>query len=180
MWEHTLVTATDVAAGALWAVVADVPNWPAWQPGVEAVRVSAGGRSVLIREGRRQTWAVVEEVAPPTRLVVVAPLFLAQARTTYELTPAARGTRISVAVRLIGPLQFPYRAALGRRLELGLPEAVRRLVEVARRVAGGPPGDWPQRAGGRPAPVTPSPIGEVAGVGGRSVSLGVTCTDRDP
>ena len=36
MWEHTLVTTTDVPAADLWAVAADPRGWPAWRPGVDA------------------------------------------------------------------------------------------------------------------------------------------------
>lgn len=138
MWEYTVVTTADVAAEYLWAVAADVPNWPGWQPGVDSARTVADGRSVLIRANGRQTWASLEEVRPPSRLVVTTPLFLARTRTVYELTRVADGkTRVAVTVQLLGPLRFAYRRSLGGRLEQGVPARVHQLIEAARGVAVG-------------------------------------------
>lgn len=132
MWELSLITTTDVPVEPLWAVVADVPNWPAWQSGVESVRTSAGGQTVLIRRGGRLAREAIEEVRPPTRLVLVAHLFLARLRTTYELTRRAGGTRVSVTAHLLGPLRFAYQKSVGERLDRDLSSSVRRLVETAR------------------------------------------------
>jgi polyketide cyclase/dehydrase/lipid transport protein len=133
MWESTLVTTTDVPAERLWAVAADIPNWPAWQPGVDRVRVAPGGRSVILWEDGRPVRAAVEELNQPSRLVVVAPLVLARTRTVYELTPVAGGTRIAVTVQLLGPLYFAYRWSFGDRLERRLPALVRQLIVTAVR-----------------------------------------------
>jgi hypothetical protein len=134
MWECALVTTADAPPEALWAVAADLPNWPAWQPGVAAVR-TADGRPVLVPETGRPVRLTVAESAPPHRLVVDARLFLARARTTYEFAPAAGGTRVRVRVRLLGPLQMAYRDALGGRLDRELSAMVRRLAERARAAA---------------------------------------------
>ena len=132
MWEHGLVTRTDLSAAELWAVAADVANWPGWQPGVEAARFVAGGESLVVREWGRFVRRTVEESRPPSRLVVTASLVLAQTRTVYEFRPVAGGTRIGVTVQLLGPLRFLYSRSLGARLEQGLPELVRQLIERAR------------------------------------------------
>lgn len=126
MWEHTLVTTTDVSAAALWAVAADDESRP-------------------VRELGRFARRTVEESRPPSRLVVTAALVLARTRTVYEFRPVAGGTRVGVAVQLLGPLRFLYSRSVGRRMGRGLSPLVRQLIERARATTA-------TRAAGRPAP----------------------------
>ena len=137
MWEHTLATTTDVSAEELWAVVADITNWPAWQPGVELAQVTPDGRSVMVRESGRRVRLTIQKARPAYRIVVCASLFLARTRTEYEFRAVAGGTRITVAVQLHGPLRFLYSWALGARLERGLPAMVRQMIGRARVSADG-------------------------------------------
>ncbi len=115
MWEHTLVTTTDVPAGRLWAVVTEPRS-----------------RSVWAGDGADA--GAIEEAVPAARAVFVTRRLLSRLRTVYEFESDPAGTRIRVAVRLSGPLGFLRRRA-GEESAERLAERTRQLVQRARELA---------------------------------------------
>ncbi|QEL14094.1 SRPBCC family protein [Limnoglobus roseus] len=122
MWQHTLVTTTDVPAPWLEAVVKDIWNWSVWQADGEA--------PVLPRSPVR----LVQEQSSGRYTVVTAGRF-AEMTTTYEFEPTPAGTRVRVAVEIGGLTGFLFAPVAYRRGQ-GLSSHVRRLVARARAVAG--------------------------------------------
>ncbi|HEX4610697.1 MAG TPA: SRPBCC family protein [Urbifossiella sp.] len=134
MWEHSLVTTTDVPAADLWAVAADARNWPAWRPGVEAAEVAADAHQVRVRNHGRWSRLAVEEADPPARLVLAAgglSGLLAHTRTVFAFTTIPAGTVVRVGVEVHGPLGL-YHAAINDGDDADLLALVRALVSRAR------------------------------------------------
>jgi hypothetical protein len=132
MWEHTLVTTTDVPAAELWAVAADPHGWPAWRPGVDAAEYADDPHTVRVRDHGRWSEVAVEVADPPARLVLGSGRLLARSRTVFAFTPTAGGTVVRVGVEVGGPLGF-LKAAAGDREDGQLLTLVRALVARARR-----------------------------------------------
>ena len=133
MWEHTLVTKTDVPAADLWAVAADPRNWPAWRPGVEAAEYADDAHTVRVRDHGRWSRVAVVEADPPARLVLGSGRLLARTRTVFAFTPTAGGTVVRVGVEFGGPLGFLKAAAAGDGEDGRLLTLVRALVARARQ-----------------------------------------------
>lgn len=114
---HTLLP-----ADALWPVISQVRDWPAWLPTVDAVnalqpdRPDEVGASYVVQQPRlpRATWTITEW--RPGRS------FTWESRATgvtsvgrHELHPDRGGTTIRLALEWGGPLSGVLRLLLGRR-----------------------------------------------------------------
>lgn len=134
MWEYDLETTTDTAADRLWAVIADVQNWPMWHPVVSAVRAASGQRSGTIEVLERGRWLrlTVEECCRPVRFVFTTPLLLARLRTVYEFKPVPTGTRISLMIQILGPLSIFWRRSVAHQAQRSLATVIRRIIEQTR------------------------------------------------
>jgi uncharacterized protein YndB with AHSA1/START domain len=128
---------------AVFAVLADRSQWPAWSghTGFERVRPGAAGPDdvgsvALLRSGRRRVVREeIVEVVGDRRLgyTLLAGLPLRNYRADFELTPVPDGTEVHWSSRFDAPPGFGwiYVAALRRFTRRLLGGLARRVVTVA-------------------------------------------------
>ncbi len=139
MWtfQHTLL-APAVTRQQVWAVWADLPNWPTWDTAAAWVRPEQGGPMAVgqtyLLQPRRGPKArgTITRVDPGRGFADVTRLPLCRLAFdhTVEDVPAG-GVRITHRVTLDGPLAFAFRPLLGVRIAAGIPAVMDNLVARA-------------------------------------------------
>jgi hypothetical protein len=130
----------DQPAGAIFAVLADLPGYPAWQPGVECASTDGEGafrqgdrvRQVRTVMGRRTQINLTITQLVPAGLVTLAtdPGAIPAVRETYRLRPDGNGCRLEFRLTLDGmPAMAEHlvRAQLTRQVQ----QTLERLAAIA-------------------------------------------------
>jgi uncharacterized protein YndB with AHSA1/START domain len=100
----------------VYAVVSDLVRGPEWQPSLVRVDVEAGTEVRRIAGHEREARFEVTRAEPPRLFEIVSHASPVRAWATFELEPAAAGTRVRLALvlELSGPLRFAGRMVRGR------------------------------------------------------------------
>ena len=139
MWSFThSIESREVTRQQVWAVWADLPNWPTWDTAAAWVRPDAAGPMVAgqtyviqPRKGVKAHSTIT--AADPGRSfadVTRLPLCRLGFDHTVEDLPAG-GVRVTHRVTLAGPLTFLFTPLLGRRIAAGIPEVMANLIARA-------------------------------------------------
>jgi hypothetical protein len=127
-------------AGAIFAVLADLPGYPAWQPGVECASLVGEGafrqgnriRQVRTVMGRRTQVSLTITQLVPAGLVTLAtdPGAVPAVRETYRLRPDGDGCRLEFRLTLSG---IPAMAEhiVGAQLTRHVQQMLERLAAIA-------------------------------------------------
>jgi ribosome-associated toxin RatA of RatAB toxin-antitoxin module len=130
----------DEPAAAIFAVIADVPGYPAWQPGVESASLAGQGafrqgnriHQVRMAMGRRTQITLTITQLVPARLVTLAtdPAAVPGVRETYRLRPDGDGCRLEFRLALDG---IPAMAEhiVGAQLTRQIQQMLERLATIA-------------------------------------------------
>jgi hypothetical protein len=100
----------DAPATAVWSILTDAANYPAWDSGVVRVegRVAPGEKIKVISEAnpKRAFPVTVSEFAAPNKMVWSGgmPLGLFRGVRTFRLTPAGDQTKFTMREEYTGPL----------------------------------------------------------------------------
>ena len=144
MWsyEHS-VDARELTRQQVWAVWADLPNWPTWDTAAAWVRPDTPGPMVAgmtytIQPRRRpRARSRITAAEPGRSFADETHLFLCRLifdHTVVDLPGG--GVRLTHRVMLAGPLAFAFVPLLGVRIAAGIPAVVANLVA---RAAKSPP-----------------------------------------
>lgn len=130
----------DQPAGAIFAVLADLPGYPAWQPGVECASPAGEGafrpgnriRQARMVMGRRTQINLTITQLVPAGLVILAtePGAIPAVQETYRLRPDEDGCRLEFRLTLDGvPVMAEHivRAQLNRQVQ----QMLERLAAIA-------------------------------------------------
>jgi Polyketide cyclase / dehydrase and lipid transport len=139
-FEHTVQC--GVSAEFAWKFWTDVENWKL-DSDVVSVELEgplvAGARGVtLTKSSGRLDWRIVEFSSGRAVLEFPAPGAVARFAYSFEDAPGGR-TRITQRVSLSGNSAPAYVDTIGRALEMGIPEGMRKLcgaMEAAARTTG--------------------------------------------
>jgi hypothetical protein len=100
---HAMMVATYAQApDSVWTAIADIEHSPAWRTDISSVRrlPNRNGHAVWLQVTKEGSWPLeIFEETPPSRLVaVVADSSGGFGGTwTYDLSPAGKGSRLSIA-----------------------------------------------------------------------------------
>ena len=136
MWEFEDSIEIPATRERVWALYADVPGWPDWNPGVGRAELDgplAEGTTGTIRgvAGPNSTLEILE-VEPERRLVTQASERLMRVRFEQELADGAGGRlRITHRARMTGIATPLMKRTVGPRLERTIPAALAALAERA-------------------------------------------------
>jgi hypothetical protein len=131
-------TEADATADQLFATIADLSSWPAWDPELQRIEhdgspVRAGSRFRLKPRGGPVVAMTVEAADPPHRFVDVARLPFARMRTEHLFEPLPDGrTRVSVTIATTGPLAFLWDRVVAAQQAAGAAEQARAMAAHAR------------------------------------------------
>lgn len=136
MWPLRHTEITDAPASAVWALWEDVPRWPEWDEGLDAIRLDgpfAVGTPGRISPTGSPSWRfTLITVEPGRRFTDETRLPLCRLRFGHELGAAADGrTAITITVSFHGPLAPLFRRVIGKDIAADLAAQTARLARAA-------------------------------------------------
>lgn len=136
MWQTEHSEETTASPNAVWAVVANVEGWGAWNPGYREAHLDGPiepgtqGR-VVLANGMERPFTLLE-ARPEASFVIGAngPGIKQRFIHSIESLPNG-GSRVSMAATMQGPLTAVFSRMFGRIMAGYYPTAVRQLVATA-------------------------------------------------
>ena len=110
-------------ADVVWDVIANVGEWPGWQPGISQVELDGPvqvGTTFHWRSGRSKIVSTFREVDRPNAVGWIGKTFGVRAQHKYEVFPDSGGVRLKTEESWRGPLA----SLLRKKLRVMLAEAV--------------------------------------------------------
>ena len=136
MWttEYSRVAAADPAR--VWAVLADLEGWGAWNGGIEHIELTAplavGATFRMTPPGEDTLVSTVAELEPGRRLTDVTELDGVVVRVAHDLAPTDDGrTRVTYRVEVAGPSDPEVAEQIGRAVSADFPEVLAGLAAAA-------------------------------------------------
>ena len=115
---------TRVPADCLFATIADIRHWPAWDAELESTEhdgsLAGGSRFWLKPRGGPRVRMEIVDATAPGRFVDLCHLPLAKMRTSHVFEPVPEGTRLRITIEVWGPLGFLWDRIVARKLADGL------------------------------------------------------------
>ena len=140
MWKFEYSVECQAPRDFAWRFWTNVDNW-SLDPGVDSVQLdgpfAAGSKGTTkIRNGDSVEWHLVE-VRDCRHAVIEFPATGAVLRThmTFE-DSASGGTRITQQMMLAGEQAGAYEGTIGRQMEEGMPQGMRKLAAEIAKAAG--------------------------------------------
>ncbi len=130
-------TSTTIAAPAetIFALYADVANWPKWDPDAKAASIEGafvtGAKGVITPNGGPKSTLYFTEVVSNRSFTVDCKLPLCRMRFEHELATEGAGTRATHRVIFTGALAFLFGRLIGSGMKKSLPQALAGLKAAA-------------------------------------------------
>lgn len=132
--EHSEVSRASPAA--IWALYADVENWPSWDPALEWVKwpgpFVAGGSGTMKPRGAPVSKFVMTRCEPNKGFTDVSPMPLARIVFDHVLEAVPGGTKVTHSATAHGPLGWLIALLIGPAIRRGMPPSV---IAVAHQAA---------------------------------------------
>lgn len=134
-------TSTTIAASAdtIFALYADVSNWPTWDPDAKAAAIEgafvSGAKGVITPNGGPKSTIYFTEVIRNRSFTVDCKLPLCQMRFEHELSAQGEGTRATHRVIFSGALAFFFGRVIGNGMKKSLPQALEGLKAAAEKAS---------------------------------------------
>jgi hypothetical protein len=135
MWTSQVVRITKAPAAAIWALWADVANWPRWDTDVISAvgkgPFEKGMKGVLKPKGGPKTRFVLTEVTALQSFTSKSRLPLGSLQVAHSLRITSAGLEVSHSATIKGPLTFLFSRIIGAKLAASQPQAIEQLVALA-------------------------------------------------
>jgi hypothetical protein len=140
--QHTVIVEAELAGTVepIWAVLADMPGYVAWDPRAGQVRLdgpfATGTTGHVVSPAGKGSALLLSDVVPGERWTSQLPLPGGKLIMTYVLTPAGPDrVRVTKTYVAHGPVSIAFRVWYTRAIRAELPATFAALeVEAARRV----------------------------------------------
>jgi hypothetical protein len=124
--EHSEISSASPAA--IWALYADVENWPAWDPALEWVKwpgpFVAGGSGTMKPRGAPVSKFIMTHCEPNKQFTDVSPMPLARIVFDHVLEVVPEGTKVTHSATAHGPLGWLFALLIGPAIRRGMPPSV--------------------------------------------------------
>ncbi|MBM3468403.1 MAG: hypothetical protein FJX71_03110 [Alphaproteobacteria bacterium] len=126
----------SVEKKAIWDRWSDVNNWHEWVPNVEFCRLdkpfATGSQFILKPKGAPAITVQLVEVERDQKFTGCTRFFGATMYDTHEMKKDPEGgVRLTVTLRVTGPLGFIWRKLVAEKIEANLPRLMRDLTDLA-------------------------------------------------
>jgi hypothetical protein len=122
-------------AATLFAIYADVANWPEWDPDAKSASIEgpfvSGAVGRVVPHGGPPSKVHFVEVVPDTRFRAQCALPLCTMRFDYLLSPEGDATRVTHRVGFEGLLAPVFGRLIGSGMRRSLPRALEQLAALA-------------------------------------------------
>lgn len=137
MWEFQHTQTTTATPAQLWAHYTHPESWSEWDEGTEYARVdgvfAVGSTGTLKPVGGPKTTFRLEEVTEEVSFTDVTRLPLAKLRFSHRIETAGEVATLVHRVEITGLLSPLFARVIGKNVAAGLPDAMRRLAELAEK-----------------------------------------------
>jgi hypothetical protein len=136
MWKTEHSEVTTASPEAVWRAVADVANWPTWNPGYSAASLDGPAStgtagSITLPNGMRRGFTILD-ARPAAAFVIGARGPGVRQQFSHRIEPLGDGTtKVTMAATMEGPLSPVFARLFGRVIAGYTPTAVRQLVAKA-------------------------------------------------
>lgn len=135
MWEIKHSVESRSTKEIVWNIWKDVEHWNKWDVEVEWSKLegdfSAGTKGKLKPKGGPVVNFEVCVVEPENRFIDRASLPLTKLEFIHEISSTENGVYITHKVRMTGILTIIFSRLMGRKIQQGLPQAVKNLATLA-------------------------------------------------
>jgi uncharacterized protein YndB with AHSA1/START domain len=136
VWRFETKFTTDADPERVWARWTDVGGWPRWHPGIVQASLEGpfaeGATGSSRAPGGPRSELRIGPVEPGRRFVSETTLPFTRLRFEHQIEPTeGGGTTITYGVEMSGPGTPLLKRIIGPRFEERMPEALRRLAELA-------------------------------------------------
>jgi hypothetical protein len=138
MWTHHYQQETDLAAEALWTVLANISGWVEIDENIETINIEevpAKGSSFFLKpKGGPRLMFVIGDFDPPVTYSDICQMPLATMKTTHRHLTQGNVTTIDIQITIQGWLSQLWGLFVGRKHAGGLPIQTQRFIEAARKL----------------------------------------------
>lgn len=125
----------SVKKEAIWQRWSDVSTWQEWMPNIESCKLDktfvTGSRITLKPKGSSAVTVELVEVKKDQRFIGCTRFFGATMYDIHEMHQDPQGIRLTVTLKVTGPLGFFWRKLVGEKIEANLPKLVNNLASLA-------------------------------------------------
>ena len=122
----------------VWAVLADIDNWPNWNPDIKEAKLTGGlkvGSVFRWKSGPGTITSTLEEVEPPREIGWSGRSMGIIAVHVHRLEPSAEGTRVHAEESFDGLMVRVFKGAARKTLQKGIDGGLASLKKEAERRA---------------------------------------------
>jgi len=136
MWTHEHVGETDAAPEAVWAVLADIDGWAAWDTSMQAISLlgpfEVGTEVAMTPAGQDPIRSRIAEIVPYERYADRTEFGGVVLQFSHTLTRLADGgTQVTHRLEITGPAADQIGPGLGSDITSDFPEAMDGLIGAA-------------------------------------------------
>ena len=120
----------------VWDLLADIDNWPRWNPDVKEAKVMGGLRESSVfrwKAGPGTITSTLEKVDRPREIGWRGKTMGINAVHVYKLEPSAEGTKVHTEESFDGPVASLLRRAMRKTLQKGIDGGLKHLKAEAER-----------------------------------------------
>lgn len=126
----------EATSEVVWRLLADINNWPRWNPAVSRARLDgpfAPGSIFRWKSGGSSLVSTIQDVERPTRVTWTGETFGVTGVHVWNLKAAGTGVLVSTSESFDGWLVRLFRSPFQRLLDKALEEALRSLKTAAEK-----------------------------------------------
>ncbi|MCC9311321.1 SRPBCC family protein [Kitasatospora sp. RB6PN24] len=140
MWSYQNSTDTAATPDAVFALWADVLNWPVWIADIEAIELdgpfATGSVITMTPAGQEPVRLEIAEVVADRQFADIARFGTVELRTMHLVEPSAGGgSRVTYRMEMTGEGADELGAQVGPAITGDWPETMAALVELAEKAA---------------------------------------------
>lgn len=137
MWTTEISRKTTATKEQIWHLWADVSNWNAWDKEVEISEIfgefKKGTKGVLKPVGGPKAKFEVTEFTNLKSFTSSSFLPLCKMDFIHSITERNNGIDITHKIVMSGLMTFLFSKVIGKKVKIGLPIAVKKLIEIAEK-----------------------------------------------
>lgn len=137
MWTTKVSRKTIATKEQIWKLWSDVPNWNIWDKDIETSELfgefKTGTRGILKPLGGPKTKFIMTECTKFNSFSDRSFLPLCKMDFVHSLIETKNGIEITHKVVMTGFLTFIFSKFIGKKIKVGLPIAVEKLIEIAEK-----------------------------------------------
>ena len=137
MWTTEVTRKTTATREQIWKLWTDVANWSSWDKEVETAELfgefKTGTKGILKPAGGPKTSFIMTECTDFISFSDRSFLPLCKMDFIHKMQETKDGVEVTHKIVMTGLMTFLFSKVIGSKIEIGLPVAVEKLIEIAEK-----------------------------------------------